>query len=132
MQILMFTNTFTPHVGGVARSVQQFTAEFRRAGHEVLTVAPIFPGTPSDEPNVVRIPAVQEFNGSDFSVPVPIPGYLWTEIDDFKPDIIHTHHPFLLGDTALRVSSRLDVPVVFTHHTPDWTTLTLVHPNPFA
>lgn len=117
MRILMFTNTFTPHVGGVARSVQQFTAEYRKAGHEVLTVAPIFPDTPQHEQDVIRIPAVQNFNGSDFSVPVPIPGMLWAEIAQFQPDIIHTHHPFLLGDTALRVSATRDIPVVFTHHT---------------
>ena len=117
MRILMFTNTFTPHVGGVARSVEQFTEEYRKAGHDVLTVAPIFPDTPDNETDVIRIPAVQEFNGTDFSVPVPIPGMLWTELSKFQPEIIHTHHPFLLGDTALRVSARRDIPVVFTHHT---------------
>ena len=117
MRILMFTNTFTPHVGGVARSVQQFTSEYRRYGHHVLTVAPVFPGTPAGEPDVIRIPAVQNFNGSDFSVPVPIPGFLLQAIDEYRPEIIHTHHPFLLGDTALREASRLDVPIVFTHHT---------------
>ena len=117
MRILMLTNTFTPHVGGVARSVQQFSAEYRKHGHRVLIIAPWFPAAPAKEEGVVRIPAVQRFNGTDFSVPVPIPGYLWQVVDEFKPDIAHTHHPFLLGDTALRVSSRLDIPVVFTHHT---------------
>lgn len=117
MRILMFTNTFTPHVGGVARSVQQFTAEYRKAGHRVLVVAPVFPDNPTSEDGVIRIPAVQRFNGTDFSVPVPIPGYLGQEIEEFRPDIVHTHHPFLLGDTALRVSSERDIPVVFTHHT---------------
>ena len=36
MNILMFTNTFTPHCGGVARSVHQFASEFRQLGHRVL------------------------------------------------------------------------------------------------
>lgn len=117
MRILMFTNTFAPHVGGVARSVQQFTAEYRKANHDVLTVAPVFPDMPENETDVIRIPAVQHFNGTDFSVPVPIPGFLWQAIDEFEPNIIHTHHPFLLGDTALRVSAGRDIPVVFTHHT---------------
>lgn len=117
MRILMVTNTFTPHVGGVARSVQQFSKEYRRAGHQVFTVAPVFPDVLESEAYVARIPAVQNFNGTDFSVPVPIPGFLWQDIGAFEPDIVHTHHPFLLGDTALRISSRLDIPVVFTHHT---------------
>ena len=30
MNIVMFTNTYPPHVGGVARSVQAFTEEYRR------------------------------------------------------------------------------------------------------
>ncbi|WP_199773749.1 glycosyltransferase [Stieleria maiorica] len=113
----MFTNTFTPHVGGVCRSVQQFTQEIRALGHRVLIVAPEFEGAPTDETGVVRIPAVQHFNGSDFSVPVPIPGYLKTTLDQFQPDLIHSHHPFLLGGTALRVSAGRDIPIVFTHHT---------------
>ncbi|MEE4164616.1 MAG: glycosyltransferase, partial [Desulfocapsaceae bacterium] len=33
------------------------------------------------------------------------------------PDIIHSHHPFLLGDTALRTARSLALPLVFTHHT---------------
>ncbi|WP_182870946.1 glycosyltransferase [Rhodopirellula sp. JC639] len=117
MKVVMFTNTFTPHVGGVCRSVQQFTQEFRALGHRVLIVAPEFEGAPADETGVVRIPALQHFNGSDFSVPVPIPGYLTTRLDQFQPDLVHSHHPFLLGGTALRVSARRDIPVVFTHHT---------------
>ncbi len=42
MNIVMLTNTYTPHVGGVARSVEAFTAEYRRCGHRVLVVAPAF------------------------------------------------------------------------------------------
>ncbi len=38
-------------------------------------------------------------------------------MEDFKPDIIHSHHPFLLGDSALRESWKMRVPIVFTHHT---------------
>lgn len=117
MNILMFTNTFTPHVGGVARSVEQFTAEFRRRGHSVLIVAPEFGPTAHDEEQVVRIPAIQKFNGSDFSVAVPIPGYVNGDIRAFRPQIVHSHHPFILGDTALRFGAKYDIPIVFTHHT---------------
>jgi len=37
-------------------------------------------------------------------------------LDDFCPEIIHSHHPFLLGDTALRVAGSRGLPLVFTHH----------------
>src|SRR3972149_4534000 len=117
MNILMMTNTFTPHTGGVARSVESFTAEYRRLGPRGLVVAPVFEGMPSEEEDVLRVPAIQKFNGSDFSVRLPIPSFLFPELDRFRPDIVHTHHPFLLGDTALRVAALRNVPLVFTHHT---------------
>jgi endonuclease/exonuclease/phosphatase family metal-dependent hydrolase/glycosyltransferase involved in cell wall biosynthesis len=113
----MMTNTYLPHVGGVARSVEAFAREYRRRGHRVLIIAPEFPDTPKYEQDVLRVPAIQNFNGTDFSVRLPIPGILHGALSEFRPDIVHAHHPFLLGDTAQRVSAQLDIPLVFTHHT---------------
>jgi len=117
MNILMCSNTFTPHVGGVSRSVQSFTKALRELGHRVMVVAPEFPDTPEGEEEVIRIPAIQNFNGSDFCVRLPIPAILFSELREFKADVIHSHHPFLLGDTALRLAALWQVPLVFTHHT---------------
>lgn len=117
MNILILTNTFTPHVGGVARSVAAFTEEYRRRGHRVLVVAPEFPDMPGDEVDVVRIPAIQNFNASDFSVVLPIHPPLTATLDAFGPDIVHSQHPFLLGMTAVRIARRRGLPLVFTHHT---------------
>ena len=117
MNIVMVTNTYIPHVGGVARSVAAFSAEYRRRGHRVLVVAPEFADMPRDEVDVVRIPAIQNFNGSDFSVVLPISGLLSESLDEFQPEIVHSHHPFLLGMTALRIARYRELPLVFTHHT---------------
>ena len=40
MKICMMTNTYLPHVGGVARSVSPFAEEYGKLGHRVLVVAP--------------------------------------------------------------------------------------------
>jgi len=117
MRIVMMTNTYLPMVGGVSRSVASFTAAFRGMGHHVLVVAPTFAHAPADEVGVVRVPAIQQFNGSDFSVQVPIPGVLLPTLERFRPQIIHSHHPFLIGDTALRTAAHFNIPAVFTHHT---------------
>jgi len=117
MNILMLTNSYTPHVGGVARSVEQFASAFRDLGYRVVIVAPVFEGMPKYEDDVIRFPALQRFNGSDFSVPLPIPGRLRTILENTRFDIVHSHHPFLLGDTALRIAAMQNIPLVFTHHT---------------
>jgi endonuclease/exonuclease/phosphatase family metal-dependent hydrolase/glycosyltransferase involved in cell wall biosynthesis len=117
MRILMVTNTFTPHVGGVARSIEAFISEYRALGHEVMVIAPEFKGRPLDEQRVIRIPSIPNFNGSDFSVRLPVPVDLHARIDPFRPDIVHSHHPFILGNTALRLAHHYKVPIVFTNHT---------------
>ena len=119
MKICMFTNTFIPHVGGVARSVSCFAEDLRALGHRVLVIAPVFQGIPEDESEdfVLRIPAIQNFNGSDFSASIPSPLLVHRKLDEFQPDIIHSHHPYLLGDTAMRAAGRRCLPIVFTHHT---------------
>ena len=117
MNIVMMTNTYLPIVGGVAHSVATFTEDYRARGHRVLVVAPQTEGAPADEEDVVRVPAIQHFNGSDFAAPLPAPGRLNEALDAFRPDLIHAHHPYLLGMTALRVARSRDLPLVFTHHT---------------
>ncbi|MBC8041568.1 MAG: glycosyltransferase, partial [Opitutaceae bacterium] len=110
----MMTNTYLPHVGGVARSVSTFADEFRKRGHQLLVIAPEFEGKPltkRDAAIVERVAAIQHFNGSDFSVRLPLAATLSARLDAFEADIIHAHHPFLLGDTALRVAATKNVPI---------------------
>ncbi|MGK0189729.1 MAG: 1,2-diacylglycerol 3-alpha-glucosyltransferase [Verrucomicrobiales bacterium] len=83
----------------------------------ILTVAPVYDDMPEDEENVIRVPAVQKFNGSDFSVAYPLTGVLRRAVEDFRPDVIHSHHPFILGATAFRIARAYDTPLIFTHHT---------------
>lgn len=117
MKILLMTNTYLPHIGGVAKSVDAFASEYRRLGHEVLIIAPEFPDMPADEEYVVRVPAMRRFNHSDFSVRLPIPTHMQDAVTRFQPEIIHSQHPFMLGASALRLASSNGIPIVFTHHT---------------
>jgi len=121
MKIMMVTNTFTPHVGGVARSVQRFTDEYRKLGHQVCVVAPGAVGKRYPEDiNTIRIPAADDVGGSSFYLPV-----LTKNMEKniafasafFYPDVVHAHQPFLLGDLARRISARLKKPLVYTQHT---------------
>ncbi|WP_299869749.1 glycosyltransferase [uncultured Hoeflea sp.] len=117
MKIAHFTNTYAPHVGGVARSVLSLVETLGRHGCETLVVAPRFAGIAAYEKHVYRVPAIQHFGGSDFSIPLPAGPALDDALDAFEPDVIHSHHPFLLGDTALRVAAARCLPIVYTFHT---------------
>ena len=119
MKICLMTNTYLPHVGGVARSVSTFAHEYQRLGHEVLVVAPRLPGRTSRraEAIVERVAAIQNFNGSDFAVRLPLAAGLSGRLESYAAEIVHAHHPFLLGDTALRFATTRSLPLIFTHHT---------------
>lgn len=117
MRILMVTNTYTPHVGGVANSILRFEKCFREKDHKVLVIAPKFDDMPKREDDVVRLPSIRHFNNSDFSLALAIPEMVGDRVEKFKPDIVHSHHPYLLGVGALRIAAARKIPVVFTHHT---------------
>ncbi len=117
MNIAMVTNTYLPHVGGVANSVHTFAEAYRAKGHTVTVIAPEFEDAPEKEADVIRVPALQHFNGSDFSVSLPLVPPLTRKMKARKPDLFHSHHPFLLGDTALRMAATLGKPLIFTYHT---------------
>jgi 1,2-diacylglycerol 3-alpha-glucosyltransferase len=117
MHILMLTNTYVPVVSGVTKSVLAFEGQYRQRGHEVLVIAPQFDDRVEAEPSVIRLPALQHFNGSEFAVPMPAPIRVSIVVEEFHPDIVHAHHPFFLGNTAMRLARARNLPLVFTHHT---------------
>jgi glycosyltransferase involved in cell wall biosynthesis len=110
------TNTYRPFTGGVPRSIDTFARQYRKFGHQVKIVAPEFDGQ-EEEKDVIRVPALKHFNGTEFSVQLPVPFFLSEFLAGYKPDIIHSQHPFLLGNTALRLAVSLEIPLIYTFHT---------------
>lgn len=117
MNILMFSNVYLPHVGGVARSVATWAQALRGIGHQVLVVTPETSDQRGFEPGVLRYPAWRGIYRGEFSLPLPAILWLQQQIGDFRPDIIHAHHPFLLGHTAIRLAAAWRRPLAFTYHT---------------
>lgn len=117
MNILMITNVFTPQIGGVTRSIQQFCEEFRHQGHRVLVIAPQYEEILENEEDVIRVPAIPNFYLNQYSLPLPVFSTLIPEIRNFRPQIVHVHHPFLLGNIGLQIAADQNIPLVYTHHT---------------
>jgi glycosyltransferase involved in cell wall biosynthesis len=67
---------------------------------------------------VVRLPAFHHDNGRgiEFSINYPLPGIFSKIMKEFRPDIIHSHYPFFMGDFAVRLSREYHVPLVFSYH----------------
>lgn len=117
MHIAHYTNTYRPVVSGVVRSVDAFRKALTEAGHNVFVFSQDSSGFVDEEPFIFRYPAIELPFHNNFPVIIPVSPFIDRVLPILKLDVIHTHHPFLLGQTAAEKAQELDLPFVFTFHT---------------
>ncbi|QCC50812.1 glycosyltransferase [Halapricum salinum] len=110
--VAAFTDTYLPTVNGVTYTVKSWRECWEKRGHEMDVV---YPGgdeyDPSDGEYPVRSVPFPFYEGFRIGVPqVP------DAVED--ADIVHSHTPFGVGLSGLRLSRSEDVPLVASYHTP--------------
>lgn len=119
MHIAFFTNFYHPIVNGVVRSVASFRESLMKQGHNVFVFAQSDGNYKDNEPFIFRYPSLPLPMG-DISAAIPVSPFVDQLLPALKLDVIHTHHPILLGQTAARKATELGLPLVFTFHTQYW------------
>lgn len=119
MHIAYFTNYYHPVVNGVVRSVASFRTTLMKQGHNVFVFAQSDDSYKDNEPFIFRYPSLPLPLG-EISTAIPVSPFVDQLLPMLKLDVIHTHHPILLGQTAARKAAELDLPLVFTFHTQYW------------
>jgi 1,2-diacylglycerol 3-alpha-glucosyltransferase len=117
VRVALFTNNYVPFCGGVTISVETLRRGLEASRHEAWVFAPRFPGTPPDGDRVIRYPSVPAATYPEFALAIPYSPRIAARARRLEVDIVHAHHPFLLGPVARRLARRLGVPLVFTYHT---------------
>lgn len=117
MHIGFFTNTYRPTMSGVVRSIDTFRDAFIDLGHTVFIFAQKAHNFEDTEAFIFRYPALEFPWANDYAFPVPFSRTIDNALPSLKLDVIHSHHPFLLGETAANKAKELDLPMVFTFHT---------------
>lgn len=113
----MFSNAYRPALSGVVRSIDLYTRGLRDAGHFVSIFAPDHRNFEDTEPFVFRYPALPLPSGTDYTLPVLVAPQIDWLVPRLRLDIIHTHHPIVVGNAALNFSRSLGIPLVMTFHT---------------
>jgi 1,2-diacylglycerol 3-alpha-glucosyltransferase len=121
LRIAIFSNNYLPRVSGVAVAVDFLDQALRREGHKTFMVAPSY-GSDSavPTPDVHRVPSLplpKGAQGHAIALPALAQKRLRRAVARFRPQVIHSHHPFLLGDAAADLADELNVPLVYTFHT---------------
>lgn len=120
MHIAFFTNFYHPVVNGVVRSVASFRKVLMEQGHNVFVFAQSDGSYKDTEPFIFRYPSLPLPLPGDIAAALPVSPFMDQLLPILKLDVIHTHHPILLGQTAARKAAELDLPLVFTFHTQYW------------
>ena len=122
MRVAIVAESFLPNVNGVTNSVLRVIEHLRRAGHEVLVIAP---DTPRGEPpadrihdgiRVHRVPSRMFPKVTSLPLGVPRPRMLGV-LRGFDPDVVHLASPALLGYGGLHAARHLRVPTVAVFQT---------------
>jgi glycosyltransferase involved in cell wall biosynthesis len=117
LHIAHYTNTYYPVISGVVRSVSTFRRALTDLGHNVFIFAQQSSDYEDQEPFIFRYPSVELPLTSGFPITIPISPFIDKLLPYLKLNVIHSHHPFLLGQTAVRKAAELGLPLVFTFHT---------------
>ena len=119
MNVLIATDVYYPQIIGSSYAVYNLALGLRDRGHRVVVLAPLFPGRNHKE----EMGALEVYRFT--SLPIPYmrdirtaltPISIFERIRRLRPDIIHIHHPFLIGRSALFAARRFSIPVVITNH----------------
>lgn len=131
---MMITNNFTPYTGGVVSSINALVDQLHCAGHQVQLITLDFAGYQDDPAWVKRLycPVRTMYKTHFIALPWRPKAQILKIMQEYKPDVVHVHHPFILGVVGVYAAQKLHVPVVFTYHTvyeaythyfypvPDW------------
>ncbi|MBI2584034.1 MAG: glycosyltransferase [Candidatus Aenigmarchaeota archaeon] len=112
MKIAFFTDTYKPQVNGVVTSIELFSRQLQKEGHEVHIFAPTGYGK-----KVHKMPSFGFSPYPGYRIGIPLSEKLLWKFKEFNFDIIHVHTPISLGAVGIGMAKHLDIPVVGTFHT---------------
>lgn len=116
---MMITNNFTPYSGGVVSSINALVYALQQAGHEVIVVTLSFLKEHNDPVWVKRLycPIKFRYRTNHMAIAWRPKSQIKKLMQEFKPDVVHMHHPFMLGRAGSACAKLYNIPTLFTYHT---------------
>lgn len=121
--ILLGMDGWWPQIDGVCISVKNYYENLLLHGNNCSVVVPSY----GKKQNILadKNSGIEAYHCKSIAVPVGgfscalpnIDGKLKSVINDFKPDIVHSHSPFNIGEYFAKYGRKHDVPSIYTLHT---------------
>ncbi len=115
MRVAFFTETFLPKIDGIVTVTCLLLDHLEQRGIETVIVAPKMGCEQYRSTRVIGVPGITmplypelKFGPPNYST--------YSQVKAFKPDIIHTISPALVGGAGLMMAKWLNVPTVASFH----------------
>lgn len=112
----MMTNNYKPFIAGVPISIERLKDSLQEMGHEVTVFAPSYENMTPEE-GVVRYDTMKSGVWGGAVIPNGFDTAIEEAFAQGDFDVIHVHHPMIIGWTAIYLSKKYHVPLTFTYHT---------------
>jgi len=116
LRVALFTDTYTPQVNGVTRTLQRLSDAIRDRGGIVRVFTVADPGSDSD-PQVTRYASTPFWAYKELRMAWPSSRLLRQQLEAFRPTIAHVATPFGLGLAGRRLALQMGIPLVSSYHT---------------
>lgn len=119
LRVATFTDNYLPYIGGVPISIHRLSQGLIEKGSAVKIFAPSYGNDLMEKDDGIVYRCRTFFLGRKMRFPVTniFSKKLKQELNIFKPDLVHVHHPFWLGNRGRKLAKKSSLPVVFTYHT---------------
>jgi len=118
MRIAMISDVYFPRVNGVSTSIETFRRDLIALGHEVILIAPDYGRPIEGEGGIWRVagrPVPRD--PEDRLMRRRAVRRLRTQLEDFRPELLHVHTPFVAHYAGVELARALGIPLVTTYHT---------------
>ena len=119
MKLAIFTDTFSPQINGVTRTLDRLVMYLERYNIEYRIFAPAANNYKYDEnkKEIIRLPGLDFFLYPELKIALPNYFKIKQELDQFEPDLIHIITPFNIGLCGLKYGKDNSIRTVSSYHT---------------
>ncbi|WP_186578190.1 glycosyltransferase family 4 protein [Aquibacillus kalidii] len=117
MNVAIFTDTFSPDINGVAKTLKRLTEYLQANNHQYRVFAPKHFRQQMDSENINQLSSLPFILYPECRFSIPNLLQISAELKEFKPDIIHVATPFNIGLCGIHYANKFNIPLVGSYHT---------------
>jgi phosphatidylinositol alpha 1,6-mannosyltransferase len=116
LRLALFTDTFSPQLNGVARTLERLVTAVESRGGQVRVETVEDPGAHRDA-RVVRWPSAPFWAYPQLRMSAPLRANVTAGLKEWQPTLVHATTPFGIGLAGRAAARAMGIPLVTSYHT---------------